>query len=75
MQIFDVLSFPERRRSLKMTKESKTKSALGEQLLSFLIHVALPQSRPVVIIIFTRGVRTSVCPHFSKSRKTKQIFN
>ena len=27
----------------------------------------------IVITIFTRDVRTSVCPHFSKYRKTNQI--
>ena len=41
-----------------------------------LIHLADPQSRPVVITIFARVVYTSVRPpvrlHFSKSRKTKQ---
>ena len=35
----------------------------------FLIHKAGPQSRPVVITIFARGVCPSVRPHFSKSHK------
>ena len=35
-----------------------------------LIHDADPQSRPVVITIFTL---VSVCPHFLKSHKTKQL--
>ena len=39
-----------------------------------LIHEADPLSRPVVIIICARGVRTSVLSYdFSKSRKTKRI--
>ena len=42
-----------------------------------LIHSDAPQARSVVIIVFTHLVRPSVrpyiCPHFSKSSKTKQI--
>ena len=38
-----------------------------------LIHSANPQPRPVVIIVFTHIVRTSVRPHFSNSNKTKQF--
>ena len=40
-----------------------------------LIHSADPQSRPVVIIVFTHVIRTSVRSHFSKSSKAKQISN
>ena len=36
-----------------------------------LIHSAHPQSRQVVITIFTEVVRTCVRSHFSKSRKNK----
>ena len=39
-----------------------------------LIHYRPTHIRPVVIIIFTRFVRWSVCPYFSKSSKTKQVF-
>ena len=39
----------------------------------YLIHSAAPQSRPVVIIVFTHVVRPYLRPHFSKSNKTKQI--
>ena len=39
----------------------------------FLIHEADPQSQPVIITIFARGVRPSVGRYFSKYLKTKQL--
>ena len=44
-------------------------------LACFLIHEANPQSRLVVSIVFALVVCLSVCPHFPKSSKTKQISN
>ena len=49
--------------------QKKLKTLLEKVLTHKLIHETDPQLRPVVIIIFTRGVRTCVRPHFSKSRK------
>ena len=41
--------------------------------LPILIHLASPQSRSLVIIVFARVVRLYVRAHFSKSNKTKKI--
>ena len=41
---------------------------------NFMIHEVDPQSRSIVITIFTRTV-PYVCPYFSNSRKTKQILS
>ena len=67
-----------------LTSSPKAQHVLGrkqkeepekEILCKYLIHEVDPQSRPVVITISARVVCPYVrsCPHFSKSRKTKQL--
>ena len=46
---------------------------ISNYCIHILIHSAVPQSRPVLISVFTHVVRTYVRLHFSKSTKTKQI--
>ena len=72
----DVLRWEVEKKMLMSYARGRKERATNFNFL-LLIHSADPQSRPVVITIFARGVctsvRLSVQPHFSKSSKTKQL--